>query len=139
LSRRARIVVVLVLLAATALLAVAPRPLSSPIRKLANYKANGADPIWDSRPPVDGAAFRRAAKIVPPKAYIYVYGPGGQYQHDLLGATLLYFAPVFPVAYPRQAKWVLSYQEPSLVPPGVRAVQRWEVGDHVYIVRVEPT
>ena len=138
-SRRARIAVVCVLLAATALLAVAPRPLSSPIRKLANYSANGADPIWDARPPVDGAAFRKAAKIVPPKAYIYVYGPGGQYQHDLLGATQLYFAPVFPVAYPRQAKWVLSYQQPRLVPAGVRAVKSWAVGDHVYVVRVEPS
>ena len=138
-SRRARIAVILGLAAATAVLAVSPRPFSTPIYRVANYKSNGADPIWDARPPVDGTAFRRAARLLPPRAYLYIYGPGDQYQHDLLGAAVLYFAPVFPVADPKLAHWVLSYQEPTLLPHGLRALRSWPLGDRIFLVSVRPT
>ena len=44
------------------LLAAAPRPLSTPIRKVANYRADSREPIYNY--PLDGAAIRRAGKIV---------------------------------------------------------------------------
>src|SRR5256885_14455517 len=97
--------------ALAAVLAVAPRPFSSPIRKVANYRADSRDPIYNY--PLDGAALRRAGKIVSASGRTTYYidtRPIPQLGHDLIGATLLFFLPARPVPSPRDADWVLVYR-----------------------------
>ena len=136
-SRRARILVVCALAAITTILAVAPRPLSSPIRKLANYKANGADPLWDARPVLDGAAIRRAGELIPDGTTYWIYGPGGQYVHDLQGAGFVFFPTALAVGTAREAEYVFSYQRSRLLPAGLVPRRVWQVGDRIFLVRVK--
>jgi hypothetical protein len=134
---RARAAIVGVLALATLGLALAPRPLSSPIRKLANYRADGPDPIYNA--PVDARAIRRAGAILPDSGRVTYYihtRPAPQLGHDLIGAGLLFFLPARAVPSPREARWVLSYQAPTLVPKGLRAERTYEVGPRIYLVRV---
>jgi hypothetical protein len=122
-----------------ALLAVAPRPLSSPIRKVANYRADSREPIYNY--PLDARALRRAGKIVSASGRVGYYiqtRPVPQLGHDLIGATLLFFLPARPVAHPRGAEWVFSYQAAQRVPAGVRALRTYDLGDGIFLVRVRP-
>jgi hypothetical protein len=94
-----------------ALLAVAPRPLSAPIRKVANYRADSREPIYNY--PLDADAIRRAGKIVSASGRTTYYidtRPVPQLGHDLIGATLLFFLPARPAPSPRDADWVFQYQ-----------------------------
>src|SRR5947208_4269010 len=103
--------------ALAAVLAVAPRPLSSPIRKVANYRADSREPIYNY--PLDGAALRRAGKIVSASGRTTYYirtRPIPQLGHDLIGATLLFFLPARPVPRPRAADWVFEYQADAPLP-----------------------
>jgi hypothetical protein len=136
LSRRARILVVCALVAVTALLAVAPRPLSSPIAKLANYDADGPDPIWDVRPPLNGAAIRRAGELIPDGTTYWIYGPKEQYVHDLLGAGFVFFPTALAVAHPEDAQYVFSYEQGGPLPAGLRAERIWTVGPRIYLVKL---
>jgi hypothetical protein len=136
LSRRARILVVCGLALVTALLAVAPRPLSSPIRRLANYRADGPDPLWDTRPALDGAAIRRAGELIPDGSTYWIYGPGGQWVHDLQGAGFVFFPTALPVGRASQAEYVFSYERQRLLPPGLRASRVWRVGPRIFLVKV---
>jgi len=100
-----------VLVAATLGLTVAPAPLGSPIRRLANYDGDGRYPIWNS-PEIDGAALRRAGEIIPdsPRETYYIdTRDEPQLGHDLIGASLLFFLPARPVPNPNEARWVLIY------------------------------
>ena len=118
-------------------LAFAPRPLSSPIRKVANYRADSREPIYNV--PLDGSALRRAGKIVSASGAVPYYihtRPEPQLGHDLIGATLLFFLPARPVPNPRDAEWVLDYQAPTRLPPGVLAVRTYDLGDGIFLVRV---
>jgi hypothetical protein len=136
---RFRAALALLVVAAAAALAVAPRPLSTPIRKLANYRADTRDPIYNAA--VDGGALRRAGAILPDSSSTTYYiqtRPAPQLGHDLIGATLLFFLPARPVPSPREARWVFSYQAPSLLPRGVRALHTYDLGNRVYLVRVRP-
>jgi hypothetical protein len=135
LSRRARILVLCGLAVVTALLAVAPRPFSTPFRRLANYRSDGPNPLWDARPPLDSAAIRKAGELIPHGATYWIYGPGGQYVHDLQGAGLLFF-PALAVGSPKQAQYVFSYEQPRLLPQGVRAARVWQVGPRIYLVKL---
>jgi hypothetical protein len=118
-------------------LAFAPRPLSSPIRKVANYRADSREPIYNV--PLDGSALRRAGKIVSASGAVPYYihtRPEPQLGHDLIGATLLFFLPARPVPNPRDAEWVLDYQAPTRLPPGVWAVRAYDLGHGIFLFRV---
>jgi hypothetical protein len=121
--------------AAAALLAVAPRPLSSPIRKVANYRADSREPIYNY--PLDGAAIRRAGKIVSASGRTTYYidtRPVPQLGHDLIGATLLFFLPARPVPSPREADWVFQYQPQT--DKRWPARRTYDVGDGIRLLRV---
>ena len=118
-------------------LAIAPRPLSSPIRKVANYRADSREPIYNY--PLDAAAIRRAGAIVSASGrtrYYIATRPIPQLGHDLIGAGLLFFTPARSVPDAREAQWVLSYHAPRLVPPGVRVRSVQRLGPHIFLVRV---
>jgi len=118
-----------------AALAVAPRPFSSPIRKVANYRADSREPIYNY--PLDGSALRRAGKIVSASGAVPYYihtRPVPQLGHDLIGATLLFFLPARPVPSPRGADWVLEYQPDAPLP--VRALRTYDLGDGIRLLRV---
>ena len=117
--------------------ALAPGRLSSPIRKLANYRADTRDPIYNY--PLDPRAIRRAAAILPNSRHATYYihtRPVPQLGHDLIGAGLLFFLPAVPVPSPRQAQWVLSYAAPTLLPKGVRAARTYPLGHRIYLIRL---
>jgi hypothetical protein len=121
-------------------LAFAPRPLSSPIRKVANYRADSREPIYNY--PLDGPALRRAGSIVSASGAVPYYihtRPEPQLGHDLIGATLLFFLPARPVPHAGDAEWVLDYQAPTRLPAGVRAVRTYALGDGIFLVRVHAT
>jgi hypothetical protein len=123
----------------TIALAVAPGRIGAPIRRLANYRADTRDPIYNW--PLDPRAIRRAGALLPnsTRTTYYIYTrPEPQLGHDLIGAGLLFFLPALAVPDPRQAEWVLSYQTSSLLPPGLRAKRTYELGNRIYLVRVEP-
>jgi hypothetical protein len=134
---RARVGLVGLLAGATLVLALAPGRLSSPIRRLAAYRADTRDPIYNF--PLDRRAIRRAGAILPDSksARYYIHTrPEPQLGHDLIGAGLLFFLPAVPVPGPREAQWVLSYQAPTLLPRGVRALTTYPLGDRIYLIRV---
>jgi hypothetical protein len=130
-----------VLLAACALvtvgLALAPGRLGAPIRRLANYRPDTRDPIYNA--PVDAAAIRRAGALIPNSSretyYIHTR-PEPQLGHDLIGAGLLFFLPALAVPDPKDARWILSYEAPSLVPRGVGAGHTYRLGPRIFLVRV---
>jgi hypothetical protein len=139
LSLRARAVVAAAMALLTLGLALAPRPLSSPIRRLANYRADSADPIYNW--PLDARAIRRAGAILPNSTHETYYihtRPEPQLGHDLIGAGLLFFLPALAVPDPREARWVLSYEAPAMLPRGVRVLRVHKLGRRIYLVRVEP-
>jgi hypothetical protein len=134
---RARAALVGALALVTLGLALAPRPLSSPIRRLANYRADSREPIYNAT--IDARAIRRAGAILPNSDRVTYYihtRPEPQLGHDLIGAGLLFFLPARAVPSPREAGWVLSYEAGSLLPPGLRAERTYEVGRRIYLVRV---
>src|SRR5205085_10088293 len=115
--------------------AVAPRPLSTPIRKVANYRADSREPIYNY--PLDGAAIRRAGKIVSAsgrRTYYVRTRPIPQLGHDLIGATLLFFLPARPVPNPRDANWVFEYRPDTPLP--VRARRTYDLGNGIRLLRV---
>jgi hypothetical protein len=138
LSLRARTGIAAAVALLTLGLALAPRPFSSPIRRLANYRADSADPIYNW--PLDAHAIRRAGAILPnsTQATYYIHTrPEPQLGHDLIGAGLLFFLPALAVPDPREARWVLSYEAPTLLPAGVRALHVFRLGRRIYLVRVK--
>ena len=132
---RAGLIALLTLL--TVAVALAPGRLSAPIRRLANYRADTRDPIYNA--PLDAQAIRRAGALLPNSRDITYYihtRPEPQLGHDLIGAGLLFFLPAVPVPSPREAQWVLSYDAGRLVPRGVRAERTYRVGKRIYLIRV---
>jgi hypothetical protein len=130
-----------ILLAACAVvtlgLALAPGRLGAPIRRVANYRADTRDPIYNA--PVDGAAIRRAGALIPnsPDETYYLHTrPEPQLGHDLIGAGLLFLLPALAVPDARDARWILSYQAPTLVPRGVQARRTYRIGPRIFLVRV---
>jgi hypothetical protein len=116
-------------------LAVAPRPFSSPIRRVANYHADGRYPIWNS-PEIDGAALRKAGAIIPDsprETYFIDTREEPQLGHDLIGATLLFFLPARPVPDAAEARWILIYHAGSRVVPAGPGTYR--LGDGIGLVR----
>jgi hypothetical protein len=136
---RARLGLLALLTLLTVGVALAPGRLSSPIRKLANYRADTRDPIYNY--PLDPRAIRRAAAILPNSSHATYYihtRPEPQLGHDLIGAGLLFFLPAVPVPSPRKARWVLSYEAPTLLPKGVHAARTYAIGHRIYLVRLRP-
>jgi hypothetical protein len=136
---RARVTLVAALALLTLGLALAPGRLGSPIRKLANYRSNTADPIYNW--PLDARAIRRAGEILPnsDRATYYIHTrPEPQLGHDLIGAGLLFFLPALAVPDPHDAQWILSYEAKRLVPLGVRPGRVYVLGKRIYLVRVRP-
>jgi hypothetical protein len=137
LSNRARATLVIALTLLTVGLAVAPGRVGSPMRRLANYRSNGPDPIYNW--PLDARAIRRAGALLPDSNGVSYYihtRPEPQLGHDLIGAGLLFFLPAVPVADPSEARWVFSYQAPTLLPAGLQPGRIYRVGRRIYLVRV---
>ncbi len=140
---RARLLLGLAIAGGVAALAAAPA-LDGPISRLANYESDGPDPIWDV-PGIDSAALRRAGELLPDDARYFLFTPpAGQdapYESTLragnvLAGAFLFLAPAAQVRLPADADWVLSYQAPTLVPPGLRAERTVALGEGVFLVRV---
>ena len=133
---RSRLLLLAGLSAATALLALAPRPFSSPIARLANYNANSGDPTYDTS--VDAHALRRAAAILPLGTTYAIWDDpaNAQLKADLRGAADLLFTPSLPVAEASRARWILSYDAPSLAPPGVVVARVVRLGPGIALVQV---
>jgi hypothetical protein len=140
LSLRVRGALLALLALATLALAVAPGRLGAPIRKLANYRQDTRDPIYNW--PLDPSAVRRAGVILPDSSretyYIHTR-PEPQLGHDLIGAALLFFLPARATPDPHRARWVFSYEAASRLPRGVRAVRTYELGPHIFLIKVRPT
>ncbi len=137
LSLRARGLLLAALTLATIGLALAPGRLGAPIRRLANYRADTRDPIYNA--PVDAAAIRRAGALIPNSRHetYYIHTRAEpQLGHDLIGAGLLFFLPALAVPDPKDARWILSYEAPSLVPRGVQAARTYRLGPKIFLVRV---
>jgi hypothetical protein len=127
-----------VLTAVTIGLAVAPAPLGSPIRKLANYRADSRYPIFNS-PEVAAPPLQRAGAIVPDskrETYFIWTRPDPQLGHDLIGASLLWLLPARPVPTPAEARWVLSWDASRPLPPGVVSRRTYDLGGRRYLVRI---
>jgi len=134
---RARLGLVALLTLLTVALALAPGRLSGPIRRLANYRADTRDPIYNA--PLDAAAIRRAGALLPNSRGVTYYihtRPEAQLGHDLIGAGLLFFLPAVAVPSPREAQWVLSYDAPTRLPKGLRAERSYTLGKRIYLIRV---
>jgi hypothetical protein len=137
LSPRARGVLLAALTVATIGLALAPGRLGAPVRRLANYDADTRDPIYNA--PIDAAAIRRVGALIPNsrrETYYIHTRPEPQLGHDLIGAALLFLLPALAVPDPQDARWILSYEAPSLVPRGVRAERTYRLGRRIFLVRV---
>ena len=128
----------LTLALATAALAALPEPLSGPIRRVAEYDAAGPDPLWDAD--VDGAAIRRAGRLLPDDTTYYVHASRADpvLFGNLKAAGQLFLFPALPVRGVEQARWVLSYRAARLLPTGVRARRVFRLGDRIFLVRVAP-
>jgi hypothetical protein len=137
---KARGLIVLAVACAATLAATVPR-LDGPVSRLANYRADSADPIWDNRSatPTDGRALRLAGKLMPSHTTYWLdvdpSVPG--LSHDVEGAALLFFAPALPVARPADAEWVLNYGARPLLPAGLRAARVYRLGAGIALVRVD--
>jgi hypothetical protein len=132
---RREVALLFALAAVTAGLAVVPG-INRPIARLANYDADGRDPIYDAN--VDGAAIRRAAELLPERTTYYIHTPPSDplLIGNLKAAGQLFFAPALPVRDPAAARWVLSYEAQTLLPSGLRAQRRHRLGERIYLVRV---
>jgi hypothetical protein len=127
-----------VLVAATLGLAVAPAPLGSPIRRLANYRADTRYPIFNS-PEVAAPPLQRAGAIVPDskRETYYISTPKDpQLGHDLIGASLLWLLPARPVPTPSEARWILSWDPPKRPDDGILARRIYDLGGNHYLLRV---
>jgi hypothetical protein len=54
---------------------------------------------------------------------------------DLQGGALLYFPPALQIPN-GEARWVLSYHAPQLLPSGLRSLSVHRVAKGVYLIRV---
>jgi hypothetical protein len=134
---RLRLGLVALLAFLTLAVALAPGRLSAPIRRLANYRADTRDPIYNAR--IDATAIRRAGALLPNSRGVTYYihtRPEPQLGHDLIGAGLLFFLPAVPVPSPGEAQWVLSYEARTRLPKGVRAERAYTLGKRIYLIRV---
>lgn len=105
------------LVAATAVAFLLPG-VGGPLQRLAKVDGDGPDPRYDIA--IDGAAIRRAARILPDDArYFVAVGGHDPLEHgNLKAAAQLFFAPALPVQDPAAAGWLLSYHEEPVVPAG---------------------
>jgi hypothetical protein len=134
--RRSPVALFPALAAVFALLALVPAPARSPLGRVASFDADRPDPRYDA--PVDAAAIRRAAELLPDDATYYVHAPGVDplLQGNLKAAGQLFFTPALPVQDPAAAGWVLSYRAEPRLPPGLTSRASTRVGPGVFLVRV---
>jgi hypothetical protein len=137
LSLRVQVAVVVLTLLFSAAMIKGARGPTGWIRFLGTYHTSSPDPLWDI--PVDGRAFRQAASYVGRGDTYYLWYPAAQtqYSHDLLGAGYDFLTPALPVVKPQDADWIVSYDAPKLVPPGVRAGKAILLEKGIYLVRVK--
>jgi hypothetical protein len=120
-------------------LALAPRPFSAPIAKVANYRADPPGPIFNV--PIDDGALARAGEIVPDDAvYVLIDGappspgdPKTLLHHDLLGASYLHLVPAVPSVRLRDAGWAIAYEQDV---PASGVEKRYELGPGIVLVKV---
>jgi hypothetical protein len=128
-----RLPLILLLVLATALVAATPAT-NGLMSRLAAYDADSADPI--TTVPVDIAAIRRAAGLVPDEAsYALVVNGDGQLQHDVDGVVRLHFMPSLPVTDRAEADWLLVYGG-GAPPAGSSVAERVRVGELVDLYRL---
>jgi hypothetical protein len=135
LARRARVLIVCVVLCLAGVAAATPG-LRSPVARLANYDADPPGPHYDV--PVDGAPLARAGSILPDSDRVtyLVYAPtaGPVLLGNLRAAMRLYAFPALPVLGAERAEWVLSYVASRLLPRALRARRVYPLGRGVALV-----
>jgi hypothetical protein len=124
LSRAARAGLLATCALLTAALAAIPEPARSPLGRVASVDGDGPDPLYDA--PLDTAALRRAAEIVPGGARYAIVADEGSpvLQGNLKAAAQLFLAPALPVQDVGEADWVLIYGEISSDTLGERRIGR---------------
>jgi hypothetical protein len=132
---RREVALVLVLVAATALLAVVPG-LNTPVSRLAAYEGDGREPLYDAN--VDAGAIRRAGALLRDDATYLLYAPAATplLAGNLKAAAQLFLAPALPVRDPAAADWVLSYGAEPLLPPGLSARRVARLAPGIALVEV---
>lgn len=132
---RREVALVLVLVAATAVLASVPG-LNTPVARLAAYEGDGPEPLYDA--PVGGAAVRRAGELLPDSTTYAVYAPAADplLAGNLKAAAQLFLAPALPVHDFGRADWILSYDAPELLPPGLRPLRVHRLAPGIALVEV---
>ena len=102
------------------LLVLVPRPVDSPLGRVANVEGDGPEPRFDA--PLDADALRRAGRLVPDDETYLAFAPGADplLQGNLKAAAQLYLAPSRPVQDLNSAQWVLAYLDVEPDIPGTR-------------------
>jgi hypothetical protein len=132
---RREVALVLVLVAATAVVASVPG-LNTPVARLAAYEGDGPEPLYDAA--LDAAAIRRAGELLPDRTTYSVYAPAVRplLAGNLKAAAQLFLAPALPVHDLAQADWILSYGAPQPLPAGLRALRIHRLAPRVALVEV---
>ena|ERR1700690_651719 len=121
----------------TALAAITPH-LDAPFRRIAKYHGESGDPITTVA--VDIGAIKRARAILPSRSSYYIELPtgpaAGQLRNDVGGVVGMYFLPSLQVNRAGSANWVLAYGVGAALPPLTKALQRYDLGGDVYLVRI---
>jgi hypothetical protein len=131
LSLWTRIAIVVATLAVGAVaLKVVPGPVTERIKWLEANRFASAEPQWDF--PTDGAAIRAARAYVRPTDSFYVWEVSDP---NAWPAALLYLTPAWETVDPAKATWILSYDAPTLLPPGVHGSEVHELGPRIFLVR----
>jgi hypothetical protein len=134
---RREVVLVLVLVGATALLAGVPG-LNTPVSRLAAYDGDGPEPLYDAD--IDPAAVRRAAALVPDDATYFVHAPREDplVVGNVKAAAQLFLQPGLLVHDPEDAGWVLSYRTRGgpLLPGALRPLRSHRLAPGFTLVEV---
>ena len=132
-----RVVLVAAVFAAGAVAAVTPG-LRAPLARLANYEADSPLPQYDV--PVDDAALRRAAAILPDRTGVryFVRAPVAEpVQYGNVHAAMrLYALPALPVRDLGKASWIVDYAASPPLPAGMRLLRAYRLGAKVVLVQV---
>lgn len=134
---RREVALVLVLVAATAIVAAVPG-LNTPIARLAAYDGDGPEPLYDAA--LDAAAIRRAAVLVPDDATYFVQAPREDplVVGNVKAAAQLFLTPALLVHDPDEAGWVLSYRTRGgpLLPGTLRPLRSHRLAPEFTLVEV---
>ena len=132
-----RVAVAATVLALFVVIAVRPGFGHGWISSRAQYRGASSHPDYDV--PIDHNSLRTAGEILHRAGgTYYVYVPPGApvLLGNISGALRLWAVPAVPLAWNTHPDWVFSYRTRRLVPPGLRAVRVFVLGEGIRLVEV---